>query len=85
MSSAAVDLPSLCFSIEYLDIVLRISCASVGLSDASEGSMLSPEQDVRILVFCGFKKHPLDLPNFSISVQKTLMSSWCTVDEMSSM
>jgi hypothetical protein len=52
VSSTGVELPSLFFSIEYLDIALWTSCASDGLSDASEGSMLSPEQEVRILVFC---------------------------------
>jgi len=47
--------------------------------------MLSPEHDVKIRVLCGLTKHPRLTPSRSISVQKNSMSSWATVEEMSSM
>ena len=65
-------------------MVFPMSCASDGLTERRVGIMLTPEHEVRILVLCGLTKQPRDLPSFSISVQKNLISSWCTVDDMSS-
>ena len=65
-------------------MVCSMSCASFGSTVLRFGIMLVPEQEVRILVFCGLTKHPLDFPSFSISVQKNWTSWWCTVDDMSS-
>ena len=47
--------------------------------------MLSPKQVVRILVFIGLTKPPLEAPRQSISVQKDSASSYATDVEMSSM
>ena len=60
-------------------------CSMVSDVDlSSNGSMLSPVHEVKILVFSGLTMHPRDFPNRSISVQKNSMSSCATVDEISS-
>ncbi len=51
----------------------------------SDGRMLVPLHEVRILVLVGLTKHPFDAPICSISVQKNSTSLSAIVDAISSM
>jgi len=62
-----------------------ISVAKEWFVSMSEGRMLLPEQEVRILVLSGLTKQPIFVPSLSSSWQKNCISSWGTVDEMLSM
>lgn len=82
VSSIGVDDLSSCISIEYFAIVRRNMVAVVG---GKRFKMLSPEQEVKILVFCGLTMQPRLTPSRSISLQKNSISSCATVEEISSM
>ena len=72
-SIGVVVLSGFCW-FEYFAIVLLTSMARSGLVAESDGRILAPEHEVRILVLCGLMKQPLGDPSFSISEQKNLIS-----------
>ena len=82
VSSTGVVVLSLLMSTEYLAIV---RWRMVAVVSGRRSMMLSPEHDVKIRVFCGLTMHPRLTPSRSISVQKNSMSSWATVEDISSM
>ncbi len=61
-------------------MVVSISVAKEWFVSMSEGRMLLPEQEVRILVLSGLTKQPIFVPSLSISWQKNCISSWGTVE-----
>lgn len=82
VSSTGDVVLSLFLFTEYLEIVRSMVMAVLG---SSSGMIDFPEQEVSIRVLDGLTMQPRDRPKRSISVQKNSMSSWATVEEMSSM